>query len=129
MVYSASSVMAGSSTKFGNDTAYYFKRQILFLVMGTSLALFLSRVDYDFYRRRIWPILGGTFLLLLFVFVPGIRHTVNGASRWIDARIVTFQPSELAKFVLIAYAAYAIDRKGERPREGWRVFLPRNNFV
>jgi len=124
MVYSASSVMAGSSTKFGNDTAYYFKRQILFLVMGTSLALFLSRVDYDFYRRRIWPILGGTFLLLLFVFVPGIRHTVNGASRWIDARIVTFQPSELAKFVLIAYAAYAIDRKGERPREGWRVFLP-----
>ena len=124
MVYSASSVTAGSSTRLGHDTAYYFKRQILFLVMGTSLALFLSRVDYDFYRRRIWPILGGAFLLLVLVFVPGIRHTVNGASRWIDARIVTFQPSELAKFVLIAYAAYAIDRKGERPRDGWRVYLP-----
>lgn len=124
MVYSASSITAGSSPRLGHDTAYYFKRQILFLVMGTSLALFLSRVDYDLYRRRIRPILGGTFLLLLLVFVPGIRHTVNGASRWINARIVTFQPSELAKFVLIAYAAYAIDRRGERPREGWRVFLP-----
>lgn len=124
MVYSASSITAGSSPRLGHDTAYYFKRQILFLVMGTSLALFLSRVDYDLYRRRIRPILGGAFLLLVLVFVPGIRHTVNGASRWIDARIVTFQPSELAKFVLIAYAAYAIDRRGERPREGWRVFLP-----
>lgn len=124
MVYSASSITAGASPRLGHDTAYYFKRQILFLVMGTSLALFLSRVDYDLYRRRIRPILGGAFLLLVLVFVPGIRHTVNGASRWIDARIVTFQPSELAKFVLIAYAAYAIDRRGERPREGWRVFLP-----
>lgn len=124
MVYSASSVAAGSSPKLGHDAAYYFKRQILFLVMGTALALFLSRVDYDLYRRRIWPILGGTFLLLVLVFVPGVRHAANGASRWIDARIVTFQPSELAKFVLIAYAAYAIDRKGERPREGWRVVLP-----
>jgi cell division protein FtsW len=124
MVYSASSVTAASSARLGYDAAYYFKRQLLFLVIGASLALFLSRVDYDVYRRRIWPILGGTFLLLLLVFVPGIGHTANGASRWLDLRIFTFQPAELAKFVLIAYAAYGIDRKGEKPREGWPYFLP-----
>ena len=124
MVYSASSVTAGANAKLGNDAAHYFKRQILFLVMGGSLALFLSRIDYDFYRRRIWPILGVTFVLLVLVFVPGIQHVANGASRWINARVFTFQPSEFAKFALIAYAAYAIDRKGENPREGWRVFLP-----
>ena len=124
MVYSASSVTAEASERLGHDAAYYFKRQVLFLVLGASLALFVSRVDYDIFRRRIGVLMGGTLLLLVLVYVPGIRHTANGASRWIDLRLFTFQPSELAKFSLIAYGAYAIDRKGENFREGVRGFLP-----
>ncbi|MDH3238452.1 MAG: putative lipid II flippase FtsW [Deltaproteobacteria bacterium] len=124
MVYSASSVTAEASERLGHDAAYYFKRQVLFLVLGASLALFVSRVDYDVFRRRIGVLMGGTLLLLVLVYVPGIRHTANGASRWIDLRLFTFQPSELAKFSLIAYGAYAIDRKGENFREGVRAFLP-----
>jgi len=124
MVFSATSVTAVASARFGNDTAYFFKRQVLFLVLGASLAVLLTRIDYDFYRRRIWLILAATFGLLLLVFVPGVRHTANGASRWINLRVFTFQPSELAKFVLIAFAAYAIDRKGENPKEGLKIFLP-----
>ncbi len=124
MVFSATSVTAGSSLRLGNDSAYFFKRQVLFLVLGASLAVLLTRIDYDFYRRRIWFIVIGTLGLLLLVFVPGIRHTANGASRWIDLRVFTFQPSELAKFILIAFAAYAIDRKGENPKEGLKAFLP-----
>lgn len=124
MVYSASSVTAEASEKLGHDAAYYFKRQVLFLALGASLALFVSRVDYDVFRRRIGVLMGGTLLLLVLVYVPGIRHAANGASRWIDLRFFTFQPSELAKFSLIAYGAYAIDRKGENFREGVRDFLP-----
>ncbi|MBP2675911.1 MAG: ftsW [Deltaproteobacteria bacterium] len=124
MIYSATNVMAGSSPKFGQDPAYFFKRQILFLMAGVSLAVFLSRVDYDWYRRHIWPILGCTFLLLLLVFVPGLQHTANGASRWINLRLVHFQPSELAKFVLLLFGAYAIDRMGENPKGGAKAFLP-----
>jgi cell division protein FtsW len=124
MVFSATSVTAVASARFGNDTAYFFKRQVLFLFLGASLSILLTRIDYDFYRRRIWLILAATFMLLLLVFVPGVRHTANGASRWINLRAFTFQPSELAKFVLIAFAAYAIDRKGENPKEGLKVFLP-----
>jgi len=124
MIYSATNVMAGSSPRYGYDPAYFFKRQILFLVVGVSLAVGLSRVDHDFYRRRIWVLLAGTFLLLLLVYVPGVRHTANGASRWINLRLFTFQPSEMAKFVLLAYAAYSIDRKGENPKEGTKAFLP-----
>jgi cell division protein FtsW len=124
MVYSASSVTAEASERLGHDAAYYFKRQVLFLVLGASLALFVSRVDYDIFRRRIGVLMGGTLLLLILVYVPGIRHTANGASRWINLRFFTFQPSELAKFTLIAYGAYAIDRKGENFRDGVRGFLP-----
>lgn len=124
MVYSASSVTAGASERLGHDAAYYFKRQVLFLVLGASLALFLSRLDYDIYRRRIGVVMAATFVLLVLVFVPGIRHTANGASRWIHLRLFTFQPSELAKFSLIAYAAYVIDRKGENLSKDWRTVLP-----
>lgn len=124
MVYSASSVTAQSAARLGNDAAYFFKRQVLFAAVGVSAALVLARIDYDVYRRRIWPIMGATLALLVLVFVPGIRHTANGASRWLNLRVATFQPSELAKFVLVAYAAYAIDRRGENPRGGWKAFLP-----
>ena len=124
MIYSATNVMAGSSERYGLDPAYFFKRQILFLVVGVSLAVALSRVDHDFYRRRIAFLLGATFVLLLLVYVPGIRHTANGASRWINLRLFTFQPSELAKFVLLLYAAYSIDARGEEPKEGYKAFLP-----
>ncbi len=124
MVYSASSVTAGASDRLGHDPAYYFKRQVLFLVLGASLALFLSRVDYDLFRRHILLLMGGTLVLLVLVYVPGFRHTVNGASRWVNFRLFTFQPSELAKFSLLAYAAYAVDRRGENFRRGGREFLP-----
>jgi cell division protein FtsW len=124
MIYSATNVMAGSSARYGHDPAYFFKRQVLFLALGASLCVLLSRVDYDFFRRRILWIVVATFGLLMLVYVPGVRHSANGASRWINLRLFTFQPSELAKFVLIAYAAYAIDRKGENPREGYKTFLP-----
>jgi len=124
MVYSATSVTAEASGRLGNDAAYYLKRQVLFLVLGASLALLLSRIDYDYLRRHIALLMGGTLALLILVFVPGIRHTANGASRWIDMWFFTFQPSELAKFSLIAYAACAIDRKGENFRGGGRAFLP-----
>jgi cell division protein FtsW len=124
MIYSATNVMAGSSARFGYDPAYFFKRQVVFLMAGISFAVFLSCVDYDFYRRNIWPILGGAFLLLLLVFIPGVNHTANGASRWINLRFAYFQPSEAAKFMILLFAAYAIDRKGENPKGGAKAFAP-----
>ncbi|MBP2682961.1 MAG: hypothetical protein H6Q79_1000, partial [Deltaproteobacteria bacterium] len=36
MIYSATNVTAGSSTRYGFDPAYFFKRQILFLAVGIS---------------------------------------------------------------------------------------------
>jgi cell division protein FtsW len=124
MIYSATNVMAGSSARYGYDPAYFLKRQILFLFGGILAAMGLARLDHDFYRRHIGWVVAASFLLLLLVYLPGIRHSANGASRWINLRYFTFQPSELAKFVLLAFAAWGIDRKGESPKTGYRAFLP-----
>jgi cell division protein FtsW len=110
MIYSATNVMAGSSAKFGKDAAWFLKKQILFLALGIAVWMVLARVDYDFYRKHMkWLMIGG-FACLLMVFVPGLRHSANGASRWINLRICLFQPSEMAKFLMIAYGAWAIDK-------------------
>lgn len=124
MIYSATNVMAGSSARCGYDPAYFLKRQILFLFGGVLAAMGLARLDHDFYRRRIGWFVAASFLLLLLVYLPGIRHSANGASRWISLRYFTFQPSEFAKFVLLAFAAWGVDRHGESPKTGYRAFLP-----
>lgn len=121
MIFSATYVMAGSLGRYGNDAYYFLKRQILYFAIGMSVAMLLTRIDYDFYRRRIHWLLGGGFLLLLLVYVPGIRHSANGASRWINLRLFMFQPSELAKFLLLMYGAWAIDRNAARA--GWESDL------
>jgi len=122
MVYSASCVAAETSARCGRDAAYYLKRQILFLAAGAAAAVALTRVDYDLYRRRMPWLLGIAFLLLLAVYVPGVGKASKGAARWINARLFTFQPSELAKFVLVAFAAWTVDRAGESPKSGIRPY-------
>jgi cell division protein FtsW len=79
MIYSATMVTAGRNAHYGNDAAFFLKRQVLFLVVGTCLAFYLSRKDYYRIREWIWPIMAVTFLLLLLVFAPGVSHAVNGA--------------------------------------------------
>jgi cell division protein FtsW len=110
MIYSATNVMAGSSAKFGKDAAWFLKKQILYLALGVAVCMVLARVDYDWYRKRMPWLMGAGFICLLLVYVPGIRHTANGSSRWINLRVCLFQPSEMAKFLMIAYAAWAIDK-------------------
>ena len=45
--------------------------------------------------------------------VPGFGVTVNGATRWLGAGPLQFQPSELLKLALILYAARLL---AERPK-------------
>jgi cell division protein FtsW len=49
--------------------------------------------------------------LLAAVHVPGIGAEAGGATRWLRLGPLTFQPSELARLILILYLAYSIDRK------------------
>lgn len=113
MVYSATSVTQGRPDKFGADPAFFLKRQVLFFAVGSVLGIILSRIDYGVYRKWIWALLGMVFLALAAVFVPGIGHRANGAARWLALGSFTFQPSELAKFVLLMFAALMAEKAAE----------------
>ena len=106
MVYSASSartLLAGQ----GDGTAYLVK----YLVYGTLgfVALHVAtRLSLDWVRRVTPIVLGVAFFLCLLVKVPGFGVEVNGATRWLGAGPIQFQPSELMKLALVLYAVHLL---------------------
>ncbi|MBX9833327.1 MAG: putative lipid II flippase FtsW, partial [Burkholderiaceae bacterium] len=63
-------------------------------------------------------------LLLIAVLIPGVGKVVNGARRWLSIGPVSFQPSELAKFAVLIYAADYMVRKMEVKERFFRAVLP-----
>ena len=107
MVLSASAAVSLNDT----DSAWsLFRRQILWVGVGTSAMLITMRVDYRRWRVLAVPTMVGSILLLILVNVPGIGATANGATRWIGVGSLTFQPSELAKFAIVLFVADLLAR-------------------
>jgi cell division protein FtsW len=102
MVYSASSA---ESLQQGGDAAGYLKRYVAFGAIGLVVMHVLSRRSLSLARHATPLVLAAGFGLTIAVMLPGIGVTVNGATRWLGAGPVQFQPSELLKLGLVLYGA------------------------
>lgn len=120
MVFSASSVTALNST---GDAAYYLKRQLAFIALGTAVAIALAKVDYHFWVRSalmfVWVV---TVVLLVAVVALGTDNGM-GATRWIDLGFFDLQPSEFAKITVIFTAANVAEQYYERGSIDFAHFL------
>jgi cell division protein FtsW len=103
MVYSASS--AESLLTGPGDPAYYLKRYAALGLVGIVVLHVLSRHGLRIVRDATPALLGASFFLTIAVMVPGVGVTVNGATRWLAAGPIQFQPSEVLKVTLVLYAA------------------------
>lgn len=83
-----------STSKVQLDEFMFFKRHIVFQLMGLSLMIGLSFLGRDS-ARRLGILVGAVMLALLFV-VPFIGEEKNGARRWINVGM-SLQPSEFLK--------------------------------
>lgn len=102
MLFSAS--YAYAYYQYG-DSLYFIKRQAIFAVMGIAGMLFVSCINYHVLLKFVpWFFGGGLLLLVIVLFMPEQK----GARRWIDLKIITFQPSEIMKFALVLLFAYLI---------------------
>lgn len=121
MVLSASAPSALSKT--GSSYTYFIK-QFGFAVFGIIAMLFVSKIDYRFYKKYYWGVYVVSVLVLLLVLVPHLGKEVNGALRWIEIKgIGQFQPSEITKIgLIIFYAGYLSDHKSEL-KDFWRGFF------
>ena len=80
MVLSAS---APSSLVENGNSYLYFTKQAIFAVVGIGIMLFISKIDYRFYKKYYWLIYIASVAILLLVLVPGLGKSANGANRWI----------------------------------------------
>lgn len=108
MVFSASSV---SAYEIFRDTYYFLKRQLAWAAMGFGVMFVAMEVDYRLWKRLAWPALLLSLVLLVAVLVPGVGIMIRGSRRWLGAGSLTFQPSEVAKVVMVFFmASFLADR-------------------
>jgi cell division protein FtsW len=103
MVYSASS--AESLLSGSGDPSHYLKRYVMFGLAGLLVLHAASRHGLAVIRGLTPVLLVASFVLTVAVMIPGVGVTVNGATRWLGAGPLQFQPSELLKVSLVLYAA------------------------
>lgn len=104
---------------------YFLKRHLLFLTLGVVLASFAMRTELKVLEKHAWMMFGGAVVLLVLVFVPGIGMRLNGAHRWLNFRITTFQPVEAVKLILVIYvASYLVRHRESVETSFWGLFKP-----
>lgn len=103
MVFSSS--YAASLDKYGTSF-HYITRQAAFAAFGVVAMLIISRIDYHFYRKFVFPLFIACIALMLLVLILGEEK--NGAKRWLDIGITELQPSDIMKFALILLFAHLI---------------------
>src|SRR5918998_118866 len=103
MVYSASS--AESLLDGSGDPSYYLKRYVALAIVGLVVLHLASRHGLAVVKGVTPVLLLAAFCLTALVMIPGFGVTVNGATRWLGAGPLQFQPSELLKLSLVLFSA------------------------
>ncbi|MEW6448395.1 MAG: stage V sporulation protein E [Bacillota bacterium] len=121
-------VMVSSASQYEalvryHDTFYFFKRQLLYAVLGLFGMFCMLNYDYKNFRRWAFALLVISFLLLGLVLIPGVGHSSHGAQRWINLGPVTVQPSEIVKFGIVVFTAFGLSRARGGGKRFWE-FLP-----
>jgi cell division protein FtsW len=121
MVFSASSATAYATY---HDTAYFLKRQLVWLAIGGAFAYLAYRIDYTKLKRISPALVGVTVLLLVLTLIPHVGLQTGGARRWLGLSVLSFQPSEIAKLALVLFLAAKLSSLGEGVRSLVRGVVP-----
>ena len=131
IIYSASAYIAKSKNL---ESTYFLKRQLITIGAGIIFMFLFSFINYKWFKFRvklplprfikaIWQrksiiislpgilLIGMTILQGYTSFLAPIH---NGARRWLVVGGFTFQPSELAKFVVIIFGAYLCSKNPQK---------------
>jgi len=95
-----------------------YLRQLFFLGSGLALMVGVSFVNYKKIAEHYWILFAVCISLLLYTIVFG--KVVNGSRRWIDFGIISLQPSEFVKVLMVVVIAQFLDKNRDKLRE-WKT--------
>ncbi|MCP4406027.1 MAG: putative lipid II flippase FtsW [bacterium] len=123
MVYSTSGIYGDAE----GNTHHFLLRHVLSILFGLSAMILASIIPYNFYRRPpvILSLLFFALALLMLTLIPGMGMKINNARRWLPlGTFRTFQPSELAKLIIVLYFSYYMVKKQDKIRSFSFTVLP-----
>ena len=109
VVYSATSALAVS--KYSGSTGTVLMKHLGMLLFGFVMMFGASKINYKHYAKAAWLLLIPCLALLLYTLAFG--RNINDASRSINVGGFSFQPSEMAKIILITYLARQLVMMGD----------------
>ena len=124
MVYSASIAMPDNPKFARYAHTHFLMRHVLSLMVAFIVALLAFQIPVSTWEKLAPWLFVASLILLMLVLVPFIGKGVNGARRWITLGFMNIQPSELAKFAVLLYAADYMVRKMEVKERFFRAVLP-----
>ncbi len=111
VMVTSSSIAVADSQHLGEF--YFLKKHLLFLAVGMVAAGMAMRTELKLFEKYAFPLLAVAFILLLAVFVPHLGMRINGARRWLNLLVTSFQPVEAVKLILVIYIASYLVRHRE----------------
>lgn len=111
VMITSSSIAVADSQHLG--AFYFLKKHLMFLGLGLFLAGFAMRTELKVLEKNAFLLMMVAFILLLAVFLPGIGMRINGARRWLNLAVTSFQPVEAVKLILVVYIASYLVRHRE----------------
>ena len=125
LVMMSSASYAWAYSEFDGDGLYYARNQVINAGIGFVAMIFFMKMDYHNFKKIRFPFLkkfniagllyiAGLILLVLVLAIGNDEGGDMGAKRWLDIGPIGFQPSEVAKFTLIIYFAYSMERDGNK---------------
>ncbi len=121
-LYSASTVQ--SFQNYGTTTYYIYHQMLYGGALGLVALYIFSRIDYHFWQKQLPIMVIGTLLLLALVKTGSFGYAAGGAARWLKLGPLSFQPSELAKLVIVFYIASWVEKKRDELNDFYFGLLP-----
>lgn len=122
LVMVASASMGVAEAQFGSPF-FFFSRHLIYMVAGLIAGAVVMNVPVATWHRLSWLLLLAAFVLLIAVLIPGIGRRINGSMRWIGVGGLTVQPSEFAKFAVVAFVSSYLVRRQDEVRTHWMGFV------
>lgn len=106
------------------SNAFYLLRSSMHVLIGLVAMGLCMLVPYRLWEALALPLFGGTLLLLIALFIPGIRAEYGTAYSWLRIGPFSFQPSEFLKLTLIFYLAVWLQKREQLVGTWKEGFLP-----
>ncbi len=123
MLYSASSSFSLHETSGASDTLF-LRSHLKRMIVGMIAMFFFIVIDYRKLKIIAPYLMIGSIILLLLTKAIYLIKGINFPARWLDLGIISVQTSDLARFSLILYLAYYIDKKRDNLKDFYNGFIP-----